>query len=219
MTNFRKLKLHDELETLKKHGMEVLPQDVIEAFEQSIQDLRDSGAAKGLSVGAVAPDFTLVNQAGESITLSEKLLKGPVIITFYRGEWCPFCNLELRAYQRIMDDIHEAGADLLAISPMTPDHSLTIQEKNGLDFHVLSDLNNQVAEKYRLQFKLPEELQSVYRTLGFALDQFNGDDSWQLPVPATFIVDQQGIIRFADVNPDYKVRAEPSEVLSKLLFI
>jgi len=209
-------KLQDELEAMTKHGKEVLPKEVIEAFEQSIRELRESGAAKGLTVGAKAPDFTLGNQTGNSVTLSEEIAKGPVILTFFRGEWCPFCNLELKAYQRMMDNIHEAGARLLAVSPLLPDHSLTIQEKNALSFHVLSDLRNRVAEKYRLKFKLPDDLQEMYRSLGFALDHYNGDDSWELPVPATYIIDKQGMIRFVSVDPDYKTRTEPREVLNLL---
>ncbi|WP_261303673.1 peroxiredoxin-like family protein [Paenibacillus andongensis] len=216
MANSQNPKLKDELEAMTKHGIEVLPKEVIEAFEQSIQGLRDSGIAKGLVVGAKAPDFTLDNQTGKSITLSEENAKGPVILTFYRGEWCPFCNLELRAYQRIMDSIHEADAQLLAISPQTPDHSLNFQEKNELSFHVLSDLRNQIAEKYQLIFKLPDNLHEIYRSLGFALEEFNGNDSWELPVPATYVIDKQGIIRMASVNPDYRTRMEPVEVLNFL---
>ncbi|UUZ84192.1 AhpC/TSA family protein [Paenibacillus sp. P26] len=216
MVNSQYPKLQDELEAVTKHGLEILPKEVTDAFEQSIEELRNSGAAKGLRVGDKAPDFTLGNQIGRSVTLSEETAKGPVILTFYRGEWCPFCNLELKAYQRILDRIHDAGAQLLAISPQTPDHSLSIQEKNALGFHVLSDSGNRVAEKYELKFKLKEELQQVYRSLGFALDQYNGDASWELPVPATYIIDREGIIRYASVDPDYRTRMEPSEVLNLL---
>ncbi|WP_199617673.1 peroxiredoxin-like family protein [Paenibacillus alkalitolerans] len=209
-------KLKDQLEAVAKHGVEVLPKEVIEAFERSIRELRESGMAKGLAVGTEAPDFTLRNQTGNGVTLSEEIAKGPVILTFYRGEWCPFCNLELKAYQRNLGSIHEAGAQLLAVSPLTPDHTLTVQEKNELSFHVLSDLGNQVAQKYLLKFKLPDYLHEIYRSLGFGLDGFNGDDSWELPVPATYLIDKQGIIRLASVDPDYKTRMEPGEVLNVL---
>ncbi|MBJ9992767.1 peroxiredoxin-like family protein [Paenibacillus sp. S28] len=213
MSDSPQLKLNDELATTTRHGLEVLPAAVTEAFERSVEDLRTSGAARGLMVGDDAPDFTLSNQTGDPVTLSEEFAHGPVILTFYRGAWCPFCNLELRAYQRLLDRIHEAGARLLAISPQTPDHSLSMQEKNGLGYHVLSDLHNKVAEKYRLTFRLAEDVQQVYRSLGFPLDQFNGDDSWELPVPATYVIDSQGVIRYASVDPDYRTRAEPEEVV------
>jgi len=208
--------LSNELEAMTKHGKEVLPPEVIEAFEKSIEELRNSGIAKGLAVGTTAPDFSLANQTGDIITLSEEMAKGPVILTFYRGEWCPFCNLELRAYQRIIDDIRQAGAQLLAISPLTPDHSLTVQEKNELSFHVLSDLRNKIADNYQLTFKLPDYLHEIYRSLGYGLDKYNGDDSWELPVPATYLIDSQGIIRFASVDPDYRTRMDPAELLNLL---
>ncbi|MFD0678453.1 MULTISPECIES: peroxiredoxin-like family protein [unclassified Paenibacillus] len=216
MANPQYLKLQDELDAQAKHGLEVLPKEVVEAFVHSTQELRETGTAKGLAVGAMAPDFTLGNQIGNNITLSEKTAKGHVILTFYRGGWCPFCNLELRAYQRIIDNIHEAGAQLLAISPQTPDHSLSVHEKNELSFHVLSDLHNQVAEMYQLKFKLREDLHDFHRSLGAALDEHNGDDSWELPVPATYIIDKQGVIRFANVDPDYTKRTEPNEILNIL---
>ncbi|OZB96244.1 peroxiredoxin-like family protein [Paenibacillus sp. XY044] len=213
MSDSPEVKLKDELAATTRHGLEVLPVAVTDAFERSIEDLRTSGAARGLKVGDDAPDFTLSNQTGDSVTLSEELAHGPVILTFYRGEWCPFCNLELRAYQQLLDRIHEAGARLLAVSPQTPDHSLSIQEKNGLGYHVLSDLHNKVAEKYQLTFRLAEDVQQVYQSIGIALDQFNDDDSWELPVPATYVIDPQGVIRFASVDPDYRTRAEPEDVV------
>ncbi|QYR19314.1 AhpC/TSA family protein [Paenibacillus sp. sptzw28] len=209
-------KLQDELAAVTKHGLEALPKEVIAAFERSISELRESGTAKGLTVGVQAPDFMLANQEGNNISLSEEIAKGPVILTFYRGDWCPFCNLEIKAYQRIMDSIHAAGAQLLAISPLTPDNSLADQQKNELNFHVLSDIGNRVAKKYNLKFKLPDNLHQIYSSLGFALDKFNGDDSWELPVPATYIIDKQGMISAASVNPDYRTRMEPAEVLNIL---
>ena len=214
MSNSQIATLQQQLEAMTKHGLEVLPKEVTEAFERQIGELRESGVGKGLTVGAKAPDFTLSNHAGDNVNLCEELAKGPVILTFYRGEWCPFCNLELRAYQRIMDDIRESGAQLLAVSPLTPDRSLSMQSKNELSFHVLSDSGNRTAEAYALKFKLPEPLQHIYRSLGFALEQFNGDESWELPVPATYVIDTQRTIRLASVNPDYRTRMEPGDVLS-----
>ncbi|GIN71726.1 alkyl hydroperoxide reductase [Bacillus sp. J14TS2] len=209
-------KLQDELDSIWVHGKKTLPTEVVEAFEKSIQDLRNSNSARGLVIGEKAPDFTLEDQIGKNITLSKVTAKGPVILTFYRGLWCPFCNVELRGYQQIIDNIHATGAQLLAISPLTPEHTLSVQEKHELSFHVLSDLHNQIAEKYRLKFKVPGYLHDIYRSLDFALDKYNGDNFWELPVPATYIIDQQGVIRFANVDPDYRRRTEPGEVLNFL---
>ncbi|MBB6672026.1 peroxiredoxin-like family protein [Cohnella nanjingensis] len=216
MTELQGSTLQEELKAVEKYGKEVLPKIAQAAIEQSIETLRESGSAQGLGVGDSAPDFTLANQAGNAVTLSEELAKGPVILTFYRGAWCPFCNLELRAYQRILGRIQVSGAQLLAISPQTPDRSLTAQEKNELGYHVLSDIGNRTAERYKLKFKLPDALHDIYRSLGFALDAYNGDDTWELPVPATYVIGRQGRTELASVDPDYRTRLEPSEVLNVL---
>lgn len=172
--------------------------------------------ANGLSIGSRAPDFSLPDYTGRTITLSEETAKGPVVLIFYRGLWCPFCNLELQAYQRIMNDITSVNAQLIAVSPQTPEHSMIIQQKNKLSFHVLSDLHNQTAEKYNLKYKLPEYAHELYRSLDISLDTFNGDSAWELPVPATYIIDKEGIIRAGNADADYKKRMEPKDVLHVL---
>ena len=142
--------------------------------------------------------------------------KGPVIVTFYRGGWCPYCNLELKAYQQVLNDIKKAGAQLIAVSPQTPDASLTTKEKNELEFLVLSDPNGNVAESYKLVFKMPDYLVEIYKQFGFDVPGHNDHDSWELPVPATYIIDQSGKIRFASVDPDYTKREDPSKVVEVL---
>ncbi|HEY2492952.1 MAG TPA: peroxiredoxin-like family protein [Paenibacillus sp.] len=207
----QKLQMDLDLATIQMEKM--LPKEAVDAFDRSIQDQRASDFGKGLRVGTKAPDFTLADPTGKKITLSEETAKGPVVLIFYRGIWCPFCNLELLAYQRIMDDIKEIGAQLIAVSPQTPDHSAFIQEKNELSFHVLSDLGNQIAEKYNLKFRVPEYVHEIYRSLDISLDTFNGDNSWEIPVPATYVIDKEGIICSANADADYKKRMEPTEVL------
>ena len=206
-------KLQRDLDIAATHMEKVLPKEVLDAFEKSIQDLRTSDSGRGLIAGVKAPDFTLVDSTGQKITLSEELLKGPVVLIFYRGTWCPFCNLELKAYQRMNDDIKAIGGQLIAVSPQTPNYSAFVQEKNELNFHVLSDLHNKTAEKYNLKFKLPEYVYPIYRSLDISLETFNGDHSWELPVPATYVIDKAGIIRFASAEADYKKRMEPSKVM------
>lgn len=206
-------KLQRDLEIAATHMEKVLPKEVLDAFEKSIQDLRTSDSGRGLIAGVKAPDFTLVDSTGQKITLSEELLKGPVVLIFYRGTWCPFCNLELKAYQRMNDDIKAIGGQLIAVSPQTPNYSASVQEKNELNFHVLSDLHNKTAEQYNLKFKLPEYVYPIYRSLDISLETFNGDHSWELPVPATYVIDKAGIIRFASAEADYKKRIEPSKVM------
>lgn len=213
MENTSFQKLQRDLDIAATHMEKVLPKEVLDAFEKSIQDLRTSDSGRGLIAGVKAPDFTLVDSTGQKITLSEELLKGPVVLIFYRGTWCPFCNLELKAYQRMNDDIKAIGGQLIAVSPQTPNYSASVQEKNELNFHVLSDLHNKTAEKYNLKFKLPEYVYPIYRSLDISLETFNGDNSWELPVPATYVIDKAGIIRFASAEADYKKRMEPSKVM------
>lgn len=170
---------------------------------------------QGLRVGDKAPDFTLKNQQGEMVVLSELLKNGPVVITWYRGGWCPYCNIALKGLSDRADDIKQEGATLVALTPELPDKSLNTSEKNSLKFEVLSDVNNVVARKYDLVFKLDEQTGATYEQK-FALSAQNGSGSRELPIPATYIVDRQGIIRYAYVNTDYKHRANPTEIVLKL---
>lgn len=180
---------------------------------QAIKELEESGIAKGLKKGDHAPDFTLPDATGRNISLSDQLAKGPVILSFYRGGWCPYCNLELRAYQRALPEIKNAGAQLIAISPQTPDASLSTKEKDELEFFVLSDEGGEVAKAYDLLFKLQDELIELYKKSGIDLPAHNGNENWELPKPATFVVDQRGTIVFSHVDSDYKNRTDPEEVI------
>lgn len=182
-------------------------------YAQAIKELEASGVAQGLKTGDHAPNFTLPDATGKIVSLSETLTKGPVILTFYRGGWCPYCNLELRAYQRALPEIREAGAKLIAVSPQTPDASLTTKEKDELEFTVLSDVGGKVAHHYDLVFKLQDYLIDFYKQSGLDVPAHNGNDTWELPKPATFVIDQHGTIVFAHVDSDYRNRTEPSEVI------
>ncbi|WP_219838115.1 peroxiredoxin-like family protein [Paenibacillus sp. R14(2021)] len=182
-------------------------------FEKYLLYLRSQDAGKGLNIGDVAPDFTLEDATGNWITLSEQLIKGPVILIFYRGQWCPFCNLQLKAYERIMGLINLAGATLIAVSPQTPDHSLTLKEKHELSYSVLSDRHNKVAEAYNLKITLPEFMRENVNML----PQFNEDDSFELPVPATYIIDMNGRIVAGVSDFNHRTRMEPTEALEIIL--
>lgn len=205
--------LTEELLEYNQSASRRIPEERLRFMMQATKELAESGIAKGLAPGTVAPDFTLPDSTGKEVTLYEELQKGPVVITFYRGAWCPYCNMELRAYQRILDDIHAAGAELIAISPQTADNSLSMQEKNELQFHVLSDVGNKTANYYDLVYTMPDYLVNGYKQMNLNIAAHNGDETWSLPVPATFVIDQNKTIRFAYVNPDYTKRADPGEVL------
>jgi len=193
-----------------------------EKFSVIIDDLdrvRTSGALDhALNVGQSAPDFTLPDAFGNDVSLKTLLAKGPVAISFYRGEWCPFCNIELRGLQGSLPKMRELAATLIAISPEKPDFGIVATEKNKLTFPVLSDLGNKVARQFGIVFQVGQELRDFSKNV-FKNDLAlrNGDDSYELPVPATFVIDTTGIVRFAHVDVDYMLgRAEPEAVVAAL---
>jgi peroxiredoxin len=140
-----------------------------------------------------------------------------VVLTFYRGDWCPYCNLELRAYQRLRPEITATGASLVAISPEKPDDTLSTAEKNALTFEVLSDVGQKVGRAFRLVYDFTEELKSAYRDLDLDIPAKNGMPmEWALPISATYVIDRDGLILYACTDADYRDRADPSEVLTIL---
>jgi peroxiredoxin len=169
-----------------------------------------------LGVGATAPDFSLPDAHGAQVQLRGLLARGPVVLAFYRGAWCPYCNLQLRTYQKALPQIAARGATLVAVSPQLPDGSLTMAEKNELTFPVLSDVGNVVARQYGLVFAIDDETREKYLAMQIDLERSNGDNRWELPMPGTFVIDQSGVIRLAFVTPDYTQRLEPAEIVAAL---
>lgn len=186
-------------------------------MSEATESLRQSGIIKSaLKKGEQIPKFELPDAKGNKVAIADLLKKGPVVISFYRGGWCLYCNLNLHYLQKELPAIEKAGASLVAISPQTPDQSLTTAEKDELSFTVLSDKGNQVAKQFGLVFTLPEKLQKLYKTFGTNLEAYNGDDSNQLPLAATYIVNSKGEVveRFVDV--DYKNRMDPKIIVDVL---
>ena len=182
-----------------------------------IGQLITSGAAgKALKEGAQTPDFTLPDALGKAVRLSHLLTQGPAVIAFYRGQWCPYCHLTLRAYQQVLPQLHALGASLVAISPQTPDHSLAMAEKLELTFALLSDIGNRVARQFGLVFTLDEVVRGAHQQVGADLPTFNGDDAWELPMAGVFLVDQSVTVRLAFVDPDFTRRLDPSVVIARL---
>jgi peroxiredoxin len=203
---------------LNQHVSSAIPADIKTKFDQDAAQLTEQFQYPlKLSKGDKAPLFELPNAAGHMVKLSELLNNGPVVLTFYRGTWCPFCNLVLSMYQRILPQIKERGASLVAISAQTPDHSLTMKEKNRLDFEVLSDMHNEVAQQYTSIFQNNADAIAVMKQLGLDFHSFYSDDSGELPVPALYIIDKQGIVIFArSKGGDYRERTEPAEIIEAL---
>jgi peroxiredoxin len=211
------LPLQQQLDEFSAQGSDRFPPELIEALTRPVRQLNASGAAeRALKEGARAPDFTLPDTLGKPVTLSHLLAQGPVVITFYRGEWCPYCHLELRAYQQALPELRSLGASLVAISPQTPDHSLTTAEKMDLTFAVLSDVGNAVARQFGLAFTIDAAVRGAHQQVGADLPAFNGDDSWELPMAATFVVDRSGVVRLAFVAADFTRRLDPSVVVARL---
>ena len=193
-----------------KRSPEVLA--IMDEATNAIADLPQNS----LQVNQPAPDFTLPNLKGESVTLSSLLKKNPIVLTFYRGGWCPYCNMQLRAYQAILPEIEALGAKLVAVSPQTPDESLSTAEKDALSFEVLSDVGNVIARQYGLVFRLTDDLRDLYLSMNIDLEHSNGTDAWELPMPGTFIIQQDGTAIHAFVPADYTQREEPENILNVL---
>ena len=169
-----------------------------------------------LRVGDQAKDFRLPNASGGEQTLALLLKEGPLVISFYRGGWCPYCNLEFKALSDVLPKINQLGAKLIGISPELPDNSMSTKEKHQLPFDVLSDVGNKVAREYGIVMDVPPSMVPLYIKWGLNVPRTNGDESWELPIPATYVIDEDGKVTFAFVNKNYTERCEPAEIIKAL---
>jgi peroxiredoxin len=213
-TNF----YQENLKDLRTNLGTMLPKDSLNVFDTDAENLQlNHKSILKLQVGEKAPDFSLSNVTDKTIKLSDLLKKGKVVLTFYRGSWCPYCNLQLAHYQKSLNEIHDLGAELVAISPQTPDESLNVKEKNELDFEVLSDNGNIVARKYTTVFKNADAPVNTMTELGFDFDAHYSDDSRELPIPAVFVINKDATVLFAkSLGGDYRNRIEVSEIINAL---
>ncbi len=194
-----------------------VPPALLADLQKSIDDVRRSGIAdRALAAGDIAPEFTLPNTVGQPVALADLLRRGPLIVSFYRGIWCPYCNLELRAYQRVLPEIRAAGGDFVAISPQTPGNSLSTMQRNALEFEVLSDHRNQVAAKFGIAYAIPEAVKKTTSMFGANIAAINGADDDRLPISATYLIGTDRQIGLASVDPDFRVRLEPADALAAL---
>ncbi len=218
MSSNSKLNYSQLFQQLRTDLAQVLPEESLEVFDDDALQLGDFiKQILKVNTGEKAPDFTLNNATGENIRLYEVLKESRVILVFYRGTWCPYCNLILSHYQSYLTQFEERGATLIAISSQTPDQSLSIQEKNNLEFEVLSDNGNLVAQLYTHVFRNGDKPLAEMAKLGYDFDSFYGNDSKEIPVPAVFIVEKDGTISFAESEGgDYRKRTEASVLLSHL---
>jgi peroxiredoxin len=208
------MSLNKELSTVYEQFLETAPKEVSSVINDAVNNFKSVyDPARAIQPGSTFPQFQLTDATGNKVSLNDLLAKGAILVSFYRGEWCPFCNLELRAFQAHLDEFHQKGVTLVAVSPELPDQSLSTSEKLSLKFPVLSDVGNQLAKQLGLLFAQPDSMRTVFDKLGVDWKQRYGNDDLEVPVPATFLVDQKGIVRNTFVNPEYRYRLEPETAL------
>ncbi|MGJ8723292.1 MAG: peroxiredoxin-like family protein [Roseibacillus sp.] len=210
--------LQTELDAFKAAFEEKAPAEKIEEYNKGIEAVIKSGMLeKALKVGDKAPDFTLKNATGKEVTLSTLLKDGPVILTWYRGSWCPYCNIALQSYQANLSKFKEAGAQFVALTPELPDKSLPTTEKHALEFEVLTDLNSAVAKEFGLVFTMTKWVEDAMREFA-DLKKYNGDDydDTTLPLSATYIIQPDLSISYAFLDAEYRNRATPEQILEAL---
>ena len=209
--------LNQELANFREQFLGQVDSATVEKMSQATNDLKQSGIEdSSLQAGSKALNFGLPNATGETVDLQGLLKKGAVVLAFYRGGWCPYCNLELKALQNALPEIKALGANLVAVSPQTPDNSLSTAEKNELTFEVLSDVGNKVAKEYGLVFTLPESLRPIYEKFGIDITAHNGDQTFELPVAATYVINTDGTIAHGFIDADYTQRLDPTEIVTAL---
>lgn len=209
--------LREELEERKALAEQYVPRDVQEVNRRTVEGLRGSGMAqKILGVGAVAPSFELPDQDGNMVPSSSLLSRGRLVICFYRGRWCPFCVAQLEALNSALADIQKSGASLVAISPQSVKQSFFMRDQHQFRFPLLSDAGNRVARGFGLVYAVPEEQKAVYSRTFVNLPFLNEDSSWELPIPATYLVARDGTVLYASADPDYTRRPEPADILRHL---
>ena len=211
------MNLKEKLEDQYNRFSNSAPDNIKSAFARAADELMELEIEKNaLKVGDIFPEFKLKNAVGKEILSRELLLEGNLIISFYRGGWWPYCNIELGSYQERLEEIKNLNTQFIAISPEFPDQSMSVQEKNELEFEILSDIDNILAKKLGIVFSLNNELIDLYKGFGIDLPKTQGNNRQELPVPATYLVDSNGIIVVADIDTDYTKRLEPQAIIDVL---
>ncbi|MBT7409045.1 MAG: AhpC/TSA family protein [Methylococcales bacterium] len=211
------MSLATQLEETLNSFVGSLSEQAQQTVGQSMQQLMESNVAdNAINVGSNAPDFTLPSTQGDAVKLSELLAKGPVVISFFRGGWCPFCNLEFKALMDKLPEIEACNATLVTISPETMENSKATVEKFSLTYTVLSDVGNVIAKEYGLLMTVSEDMRPLYLEWGIDVPTANGDDTYELPVPATYIIGNDGVVKYAYINKNYTSRMQPEEIIEKL---
>ncbi|HEY4104643.1 MAG TPA: peroxiredoxin-like family protein [Polyangiaceae bacterium] len=212
------MKLQEKLDAFKSHfESKVAPPHVVALFHRTTDELIATGQAeRSLKVGDIAPTFTLKTAEGELVSSTDMLERGPLIVTFYRGVWCPYCNIDLQAIEEVAKEIRSLGAQLVSISMQTGANSLKSQRQNKLSYPILVDEGGKTADAFGIRFRLQDELIEAYKGFDVDLPVINGESSWTLPMPARYVIAQDGTVAYAEVSPDYTKRPDPSELVMAL---
>ncbi len=209
--------LQQQLDEQKKTTINKASAETIQTMGQATSDLKASGIEnRALGRGDQAPDFCLPNALGNEVSLANLLSHGPVVLSIYRGGWCPYCNLEIRALKAVLPDIEALGANLIAIAPEVPEKINEMGDRHTPGFEILSDVGNLVSRQFGLVFSLPETIRTIYAGFGIDLPAYNGDASFELPLPATYVIRTDGQIAYGFVDADYTKRMEPAEIIQTL---
>ena len=211
------MNLTEELLKANTANREKIPAEILSIMDNATAQLVENGIiTKVIKLGAKFPEATLINSKGKNVSLASIAGNSPLVISFYRGGWCPYCSIQLKAIQKALPDIAAKGAKLVAITPETPDNSLSTEEKNALEFDVLSDIDNKLAKELGLVFQLPKSVQDIYNQFGLDIEKHNGNADFELPMPATFVIDREKKVTYRFVNEDYTKRAEITDILNAL---
>lgn len=213
--------LQEELDALRLKVQDVAGGEIAPGHNEFVQGIQDSGKLEQVpKLGDIAPAFMLPDDKGNIISSHTLLEKGPLIISFFRGDWCVFCSLELRALQRSLVDFQKLGASLVGISPQSVSYSHMAADKRNVQYQVLSDEGNKIADNYGLMFSMPNQMINAFNTFGLDLNTINGTpSSVDVPVPATFVLDAKGRVVYRFVDADYTKRAEPAAIIASLMEI
>lgn len=207
--------LQDKLDAFRDNfETNIAPAEAVAIIHRTTDELIATGQAdRALKAGDRAPNFALTDTDGKTVRSADLLASGPIALSFYRGVWCPYCNIELQALEEAADAVRATGASLIAVTPQAAPSSRKAQRDNHLSFPVLTDAGNTLADAFGLRFRLQDDLIALYTGFGIDLPGTNGDDSYTLPMPARYVIGTDGVIAYAEVNPDYTRRPDPAEML------
>lgn len=211
------MSLQSKLDKFLAEFENTAPKEVSSAIRRGIEEALASGyEERALRVGDKAPAFELADTEGQMVSSTDLLAKGPLVVTFYRGVWCPFCNMELQSLQEFADELAARGANIVAVSPQNSVNSRRSARENEVSFPILADPDCAVTAAFGLLYTPPDYVQKIYQANGIDLAKINAAPNWKLPMPGRYLIDTDGTIRYAEVNPDYTRRPEPEDLLEPL---